>query len=280
MKVTVCELPDEPARLERAWEGLTAHVRDANSDLVLLPEMPFHRWLPRRPEASARAWREAVEAHRRWVDRLPELAPSAVAATRPVVRDGGRRNEGFVWSPGAGERAVHAKRHLPDEPGFWEATWYDRGPDRFETVRCAGARVGFLICTELWFPGRARARAGEGVHLLLSPRATPAYSAGKWLAAGRTAAVVAGAFGLSSNRSGRGDPARGAAGGDRQPAGSRAADGGAEGERTEWGGRGWIVGPDGDVLGVTSEDEPFLTREVDLAAAEGAKDTYPRYVET
>lgn len=256
MKVTVCELPGDRDRLGPAWNGLVDHVRGTRSDLVLLPELPFHRWLPRRPEPSSRAWREAVESHRRWSERLPELAPAAVAATRPVVRGGRRLNEGFVRSPEAGERAVHVKRHLPDEPGFWEATWYDPGPGEFATARCAGVRVGFLICTELWFPERGRAYTREGVHLLLSPRATPAYSAGKWLAAGRTAAVMAGAFGLSSNR--RGAP--------------------ADGRGFEWAGRGWIVDPDGDVLGVTSDVEPWLTREIDPAAAEAAKETYPRYV--
>lgn len=256
MKVTVCELPDGTEALEDAWGGLTEHVRAEGSDLVLLPEMPFHPWLPLRPEPSAAAWREAVEAHRRWIDRLGELAPAAVAATRPSVRGGRRRNEGFVWTPEAGDRAVHAKRHLPDEPGFWEASWYEPGPAEFATAACAGARVGFLVCTELWFPGHARAYAGEGVHLLLCPRATPDYSAGKWLAAGRTAAVVAGAFGLSSNRGG-------------EPAG----DGGLT-----WAGRGWIAHPDGEVLALTSEEEPWLTREVDPGAAEAAEETYPRYV--
>jgi N-carbamoylputrescine amidase len=257
VKVTVCELPDGVEALEDAWDGLTAHVRAEGSDLVLLPEMPFHRWLFLRPEPIPSAWREAVEAHRGWIGRLRELAPAAVAATRPAVRGGRRRNEAFVWTPDPGDRTVHAKRHLPDEPGFWEASWYGPGPAEFAAASCAGARIGFLICTELWFPGHARTYAGEGVHLLLCPRATPGYSAGKWLAAGRTAAVVAGAFGLSSNR--RGEPA-----GDADFA---------------WAGGGWIVDPDGDVLGVTSDDEPWITREVDPGDAEAAKETYPRYVD-
>ena len=38
-----------------------------------------------------------------------------------------------------------------------------------------------------------------------------------------------------------------------------------------------IVSPDGDVLAVTSRSEPFATVDVDLANAERAKSTYPRY---
>lgn len=256
MKVTVCKLPGREPALEEAWEGLVEHVGVHRPDLVLLPEMPFHRWLPADPEPDADAWRAAAESHRRWIGRLGELDGAAVAASRPVARGGERRNEGFVWTPADGARSVHDKRFLPDEEGFREASWYGPGPDRFDTVDVSGVRAGFLICTELWFADRARDYARAGSHLLLTPRATPAYSRDKWLAAGRTAAVVAGAFGLSSNRAGPG------------PAGG-----------FDWAGRGWVVDPDGEVLGATSTGEPFLTVEIDPAEAEAAKSTYPRYVD-
>jgi N-carbamoylputrescine amidase len=45
-----------------------------------------------------------------------------------------------------------------------------------------------------------------------------------------------------------------------------------------FGGQGWIVGPDGEVLGLTSTGHPFLTMEIALEEAERAKSTYPRYV--
>jgi len=44
------------------------------------------------------------------------------------------------------------------------------------------------------------------------------------------------------------------------------------------GGQGWIVGPDGQVLGLTSRERAFVTVEIDLREAERAKQTYPRYV--
>ena len=47
----------------------------------------------------------------------------------------------------------------------------------------------------------------------------------------------------------------------------------------EWGGTGWIIEPqEGEVLGTTSRDDPFLTLELDPAVADAAKSTYPRYV--
>lgn len=71
----------------------------------------------------------------------------------------------------------------------------------------------------------------------------------KWLAGGRAAAVVSGCFCLSSNR--------------------------CEGSM---GGMGWLLDPDGGILALTSEEEPFITMDIDLTAAEEAKHTYPRYV--
>ena len=38
MRVTVCELPHEPAALEHAWEALCAHTSRQASELVLVPE--------------------------------------------------------------------------------------------------------------------------------------------------------------------------------------------------------------------------------------------------
>lgn len=47
-----------------------------------------------------------------------------------------------------------------------------------------------------------------------------------------------------------------------------------------FGGTGWIIEPeDGNVMGTTSENAPFLTLETDTGLAEKAKHTYPRYVE-
>jgi len=265
MKVTVCEMREHGEGLERDWEALATHVADQGSDFVLLPEMPFYPWLPGLPERDPGLWDAAVESHERWMERLSDLAPAVVAGTRPVRRDGRPLNEAFLWSENRGPVACRAKRYLPDEAGFHEATWYDPSGDAFAPVELpdlatpAGKpiRVGFTICTEMWFLERARAYGRHGVHLLLVPRATPGYSVEKWVAGGRTAAVVAGAWCLSSNR--RGTSQEG---------------------RIAWSGNGWIAEPEeGGLLGTTAAERRFLSLEVDPRAAEAAKETYPRYVE-
>ena len=253
MKVTVCELSDTRVAREEEWTGLVEHCRRERTELMLLNEMPFSPWLARNEIPDQSAWMSAVIEHQSWLRAFLDLVPTTVLGADPVVDDGSNYNEAFAWSAMAGRRATHRKYYLPDEPGFWEARWYKRGPKEFVTIEAGDARVGFLLCTEMWFTEHARSYAGQGVEILAVPRATELASADKWLAGGRAAAVMSGAFCLSSNR-------------------------GGESAGTVWGGNGWIIDPDGDVLAVTSKDEPFVTVDIDLAVAQAAKISYPRYV--
>jgi len=255
MRLTVCELPNDPTDFAHAWESLVEHVGEHQSDLVLLPEMPFYRWLSQTNEVDSAEWIRAVRAHNEWIDRLHQFAPATVVSSRPVVEDGTRQNVGFIWEPDTGAVDAHAKYYLPDEPGFWEASWYQRGDGDFSVADAQRGKIGFLICTELWFTGHAREYGKQGAQIIVCPRATPTSTAPKWLAGGQAAAVISGAFCLSSNLAGT------------------TAEGG------DFAGVGWIVEPEeGEVLGRTSSTDPFLTVEVDLAEADHAKSTYPRYV--
>ena len=255
MRLTVCEMPNETADFAHAWEALAEHVGDRKSDLVLLPEMPFYRWLSQTDDIDPVEWTKSVRVHDEWITRLDELAPATVISTRPVVEDGKHRNVGFVWESGTGAVDIHAKHYLPDEPGFWEASWYERGDGSFSIAETRHAKVGFLICTELWFTQHAREYGKHGTHIIVCPRATPTSTAPKWIAGGQAAAVISGAFCLSSNLSGT-------------------TQGGGD-----FAGVGWITEPEeGKVLGTTSANQPFLTADVDLGEADRAKTTYPRYV--
>jgi N-carbamoylputrescine amidase len=260
MIVTVCQLRVEQAAgpLED-WAALVKHARAQHSDLVLLPEMPFYPWPFGAPRFDAVTWRALEEAHQSWLPRLSDLAPAVVAGSRPVTRRGRRYNEGFLWSDAGGYRAVHDKVFLPDEPGFWEASWYERGEDDFAAAplrpdaRDEGC-AGFLICTELWSMEKARAYGQAGAQLVLTPRATEQRTVDKWLAAGRVAAVIAGAFSLSSNHYHE------------------------RGEAARLGGQGWVVDPDGEVLALTTPARPFASVDIDLERAVAARKSYPRYV--
>jgi N-carbamoylputrescine amidase len=255
VRVTVCELNDSAEEFLCDWERLAAHVGEERSDLVLLPEMPFFPWLFWKRHFDAILWEKSVEAHHLWLERLEELAPACVLGTLPENSGGKRLNRGFFWEKGTGCRLVHSKYYLPDEEGYWEATWYSRGDGRFETTLYGDTLFGFLICTDIWFFQHSRHYGKQGAHLVVCPRATPGTTRNKWLVAGQAAAVVAGAFCLSSNRVA------------------------PEGNPADLGGTGWLIAPDGGVLGLTSPEKPFLTMDIDLNVAVKAKHMYPRYVE-
>jgi N-carbamoylputrescine amidase len=253
MKVTVCELHDDRTAFAAEWQQLVAHMRAEGSEFVLLPEMPFCQWFADSRSFDATVWEAAVNAHDEWEHRLRELAPAVVAASRPVDFGNERYNEGFVWDAEHGSRAVHAKAFLPDEAGVWEASWYNRATPEFSPFQLDpvdSVSLGFLICTEMWAMDEARLYGQEGVQLLLTPRGTAAKTLDKWLAGGRVAAIVAGAYGLSSNRFD---------------------------ESGSFGGQSWIIDPDGEVLGLTSREHPFVTLDLDLTLADLAKTSFPRY---
>ncbi len=255
MKTTVCQLPDDPKEFKEAWKRLAGHVQKERSELVLLPEMPFYPWVAQSKKGNPETWKKAVEAHDRWQERFTDLAPATVLGSRPVIRNGRHFNEGFIAGPDGSYTATHHKYYLPQEKWFWEASWYQRGVDNFSLHKAGEAKAGFLICTEQWVMNRAVEYGKQGVHLIATPRATELATAGKWLAGGRVCAISAGAWHISSNRSGP------------DQTGS-----------FEFGGKGWIAGPDGQVLGVTTTENPFITKILDLSEAEKAKKTYPRYV--
>jgi len=255
MRVSVCELRNNQKGLLDDWTRLEDHLKTAKSDLLLLPEMAFSPWLAETNVVDAIKWAESVKSHEAWFNRLSELSVGTIVGTAPVIQNSKRHNEGFVWTAAEGYQAVHQKVNLPDEAGWWEATWYEKGPDSFKVAEVNGVRVGFLICSELWFNEHARTYMKQDVDILVTPRATPAASVEKWITAGKTAALVAGAFSLSSNFS---------------P---------AEGSNIEWGGSGWIIEPDNsEVIARTSARDPFQTVDIDLEIARAAKSSYPRNV--
>ena len=246
MKITVCQLHNERDAFAADWDRLVAHVRAQQSDFVLLPEMPFFPWFPAPREFDGGIWRAAVAAHDAWEKRLSDLTPAKVLGTRPMDFGYIRYSAGFVWKEDEGiSETLHVKSCLSHEEGAWETSWYEKGNAEFETMLLDGVCVGMLIGLELWVPEAARAYGADGVQIVAIPRVDRSAEVEhgavneEWLAGGRAAAIISGAFCVSSTRSGNGN---------------------------RLGGIGWILAPDGHTLAVTSSDAPFVTAEVDLTA--------------
>jgi len=255
MKVTVCQLNNESSQFEKDWEELVMHCNSTKSDLVLLPEMPFYPWIANQTSIDESKKNDAIKAHENWIKKFDEFEDIVVAYSKPEYKQEKFFNTAYVWSKKTGHIKGHTKHFFPEEEGFYERTWFDREPKKFELVEINGLKIGFLLCTEIWFTQYTRKYGLEGMDFLLCPRATGKSSTDQWIRCGQTSSVIGGAYCLSSNRSGIGE------------------------DNFNWGGTGWICQPmDGALLGVTSNESPFLTIDIDSAKSKQAKNDYPIYV--
>lgn len=251
MRVTVCELPHEPTALRAAWAALCEHTSRQSSELVLLPEFASVEPVWESEHFELARWRAAEALCESWLARLPELHATHVVGTRPITMEGRRLNQGYAYSAADGVLSLRSKFFLPNEPGGWEARWFDRGNADFPAYRAGALAFGLNICTELWALESFAAYARCGVQAILTPRATESATTAKWLSVGVVAAVRSGAFSLSSNRV--------------EPTGA-------------CGGASWIISPNGEILATTTRDVPFATMDIDLNASIAARASYPRYV--
>jgi N-carbamoylputrescine amidase len=256
MKLTVCELGDNEQEFVNDWERLKAHLNVHQPDLLLLPELPFCQWIASEKNVDEAVKIQSVEKHEQWLTRLGELNAKYVVYSRPVIAGEKFFNTAFVYHKGVRHIELHTKCYFPEEPHFWEETWYDAEEGKpFTSLQLDGFKIGALLCTEMWFTQYARHYGKQGVDILVCPRATGAGSVAQWTRCGQTLAIISGAYCLSSNKSGPGADA------------------------FQWGGNGFIAQPmDGELSGATGIDHKFVTREIDLGRSKEAKRDYPLYV--
>lgn len=255
LKVCVCESPAELLPGSCDWNELCGLVSRETPDLFLMNELPFGHWIASASAFDAQAWKDCRSLHDDGTRRLAELGAGLVAGSRPGEHRGRRVNQGFLWTKGGGLELVHTKQYFPEEEGFYEKTWFEAGSRNFRVTNIGPIRAAFLICTEVMFNERARQYGRSGANIILAPRATGKTSLERWLVAMRMAAIVSGAYVLSSNR--HGIDCRG----------------------QEFSGAGWIIDPRGEVVAQTSAANPVAFHEIDTDIASQAQKEYPCYVE-
>lgn len=256
MKVTICEMSDNEDNFIVDWNELNTHLEENKPDLLLLPEMPFGKWIASEREVNSEAKRESAKKHEKWISKLERLNAGYIIYSRPIIAGDKFFNTAFVYEKGKGHSKIHSKSFFPEEYFFWEETWFDREEvTRFDLLEIAEIKIGVLLCTEMWFTEYARHYGKQGIDILLCPRATGMASVNQWIRCGQTLAIISGAYCLSSNRSGAGD------------------------HGFQWGGSGWIAEPvSGNLHGITTPREKFITMEIDIDKSRNAKKEYPLYV--
>lgn len=238
MKVTVCELPRAAAHVDAAWAALCAHAQARQPALLLLPAFAFaaRDWDPAVYDAAR--WQAAAEATEAWLERYGELGAASIAGARPAMVAGKPYVEGYEWSAASGYRALRRKLF---EPGAdpCSARWFAQGDAAFPVFAAGGLRFGLNVCTGPWAMETHACEAAAPLHAVLTPRVAAAHA--DLLAAAALAAVRGGVYSISSGYEEANAPG------------------------------GWIIGPDGRPLAMTSSAAPYATADIAPHAAPAAQ---------
>src|SRR5580765_6210324 len=105
--------------------------------------------------------------------KMEQLNAKHIVYSKPVIAGDKFFNTAFVYEKGNGHFKIHTKSFFPEEPFFWEETWFDHeAVMNFELLEISAIKIGVLICTEMWFMEYARQYGKHGIDILLCPRAT------------------------------------------------------------------------------------------------------------
>jgi N-carbamoylputrescine amidase len=251
----VCAFVEMPDGLEpqgEAWERFAAAVARYRPDILVMNEMPFGRWLARKADFVVEDAQRSVELHDAGTAALTALGIPAVITSRPAIRFDRLVNEAIVIEHGQ-VRPLHTKSYFPQEPGWFEASWFRRGDANFDIHAICGLQVGVLLCTELMFNEHARRYGRRGTDLIVVPRATGSAHE-TWITAGKMASVVSGSYVVSSNRAGHLDGPR-------------------------FGGGGFAIGPEGNLIARTASGSTLMLIEIDPQLSARQRLEYPCYVD-
>jgi N-carbamoylputrescine amidase len=254
VRLAVCEGAIGMTPGDNNWRSLAADAADKKADMLLLNEMPFGPWVAAKNEPQFDELVAVQRLHEQGLEHYGELGTPVILGSHPVFDEGSSVIEGFVWERESGVTPAHTKQYFPNEEGWYETLWFERGDQAFEIVEVGGLNVAFLLCTDIMFNEWARHYGREGADLIVVPRATPVATLHRWQTAIQMAAVVSGCYVASSNRAG-------------------------EEEGVTFGGLGWIVDPSGVVIAETSADEPVVAADIYRSVAAHAKREYPCYVD-
>jgi N-carbamoylputrescine amidase len=154
----------------------------------------------------------------------------------------------------------YRKKHIPDDPGFYEKYYFTPGEDEYQVFDTHYAKLGPLICWDQWYPEAARITALKGAEILVYPTAIGTLPGederlawefhDAWQTIQRSHAIANGCFVASINRSGK------------------------EGDVTFWG-QSFVAGPFGQLLARAGRQEEVLVTAINLSHIEKQRQTWP-----
>ncbi|MFQ5693196.1 MAG: nitrilase-related carbon-nitrogen hydrolase [Nitrospinota bacterium] len=195
--------PDKERNLKKALE-LGDLAAEQGARLICFQELFHTHWFPRNTDPEARDLAEPIpgpttetlaEAARRW---------DAAVVAPLYERDGEGRgfNAAAVLDARGELRGVYRKVHVPHVPLWEERSYFEPGDAGFPVFDVGVARVGVLICWDVFFPEGARALALGGAQIIVAPTAAAFASHLRWETVLRAHAITNGVYVLRVNRVG------------------------------------------------------------------------------
>ncbi|TYP95301.1 N-carbamoylputrescine amidase [Fodinibius salinus] len=157
-------------------------------------------------------------------------------------------------------KGTYRKKHIPDDPGFYEKYYFTPGDDAYRVFDTRYAKIGPLICWDQWYPEAARITALKGAELLVYPTAIgtlPDENRKKeqeflnaWQTMQQSHAIANGCYVASINRVGQ------------------------EGDISFWG-HSFVSAPFGQIQAEAGTKEEILITDIDLGKIEEQRQIWP-----
>ncbi len=240
--------PEKERNLKRAIElGDLAAQQDAR--IICFQELFNTPWFPRNTDPEAHALAETIPGPT--VDRLSEAARTWNAAVIVPLYERDSEGKGYnsaaVLDAKGDLKGVYRKVHVPHFPLWEERSYFEPGDLGFPVFDVGVARVGVLICWDVFFPEGARALALAGAQIIAAPTAAAFATHQRWETVLRSHAITNGVYVLRVNRVG-------------------------SEEEHDFYGSSLCVDPEGELVGAPSGmTDGVLLAEVDLDSIERAR---------
>jgi len=250
---------------EKNMERAVAHIEKsavAGAQVILLQELFNSPYFCKTVNDQYFDWAEPIPGS--LTDQLTKLAGDLdIVIVAPLFerRAAGLYHNSLVVIDTDGTLlGRYRKKHIPDDPGFYEKYYFTPGDDGYQVFDTKYAKISPMICWDQWYPEAARIAGLKGAELLVFPSAigtlpheneeTERQFLEAWQTIQRSHAIANGCFVAAANRVGQ------------------------EGDLHFWG-HSFVSDPFGKMIDEAGDKEEILVTEIDLAAIEKQRREWP-----
>ena len=176
-------------------------------------------------------------------------------------------NTAVVFEKDGNIAGKYRKRHIPDDPGFYEKFYFTPGDQNFTPIETSVGKLGVMICWDQWYPEAARIMTLKGAEILIYPTAigwNPQDSKKEknrqieaWKTIQKSHAIANGVHVIAVNRIGN------------------EKDNSNQTSGIDFWGNSFICGPQGEELFLADQEKKSAVIEIDKVSTESVRRWWP-----